>query len=344
MKAVRLIEVGQPLELQEIPVPSLGEKDILVRVKAAGICHSDAHYRAGKSPVYPLPMTLGHEIAGLVEEVGSGVSRVKRGDRVVLHYLVTCGDCHHCTSGNEQFCSQGLMLGHFTDGGYAEYIVVPERNAVRLAEEIPYEPGATLMCASATSFHALRKSRLKPTETAAVFGIGGLGVSAVQLARVFGALDVFGVDINPVKLSLAEFYGAIPINANETDPAAAIRDLTGGRGVDVALDLVGVQSTMEGAVKCLAPLGRAVIVGIADKPLSVDTYRDLLGKEVEIIGSSDHLLHELPVVVELARRGALDLSQIVTRTVPLDAVAINETLDALDKFSDAVRTVIVPHS
>jgi 2-desacetyl-2-hydroxyethyl bacteriochlorophyllide A dehydrogenase len=342
MKAVRLVEIGQPLQLQEIPRAEIGQKDILVRVKAAGICHSDAHYRAGRSPVYPLPMTLGHEVAGIVEDIGPEVSQVKPGDRVVLHYLVTCGNCFYCTSGNEQFCPQGLMLGHYTDGGFAEFITVPERNAVALPEEIRFEPGATLMCASSTSYHALLKSRLKPADTIAIFGIGGLGVSAVQLARFFGALEVFAVDINEDKLCIAERFGAAPINASEVDPVDAIRDLTRGKGVDVSLDLVGVPATMEGAIKCLAPLGRAVIVGLADKPLSVNTYRDLLCREAEIIGSSDHLLHELPVVVELARRGVLDLSYTASRTVPLDADAVNQTLDALDNYTGEVRTVIVP--
>src|SRR3954447_26393544 len=195
---------GKPLEMQEIPIPEVGREDILVRVRAAGICHSDVHYRAGKSPVYPLPMTLGHEVAGIVEQVGADVTRARVGDRVALHYNVTCGDCYRCSTGDEQFCEHGAaMLGHHRDGGYAEYIVVPARNAVPLPEEIPFEQGATLMCASATAYHVLRKSRLRAGETVAVFGAGGLGQSAVQLARAFGALDVFAVDINESKLHLA---------------------------------------------------------------------------------------------------------------------------------------------
>jgi len=342
MKAVRLVEVGKPLEMQEIPIPPLGSKDILVRVRAAGICHSDVHYRAGKSPVYPLPMTLGHEVAGVVEQVGSKTTLVKPGDRVCLHYMVTCGDCYYCSTGNEQFCQHGLMLGHFTDGGYAEYIVVPERNALPLPAEIPFESGAILMCASATSYHALRKSRLKPAESVAVFGIGGLGISAIQLARVSGALDVFAVDINTQKLALAQHYGAIPIHARQVDPVEEIHKLTGGKGVDVSLELIGLPATMQQSVKCLAPFGRAVIVGISDIPLSVDTYRDLVGKETEIIGSNDHLLQELPMVIELARRGSLDVSHAVTNTLPLDAAAINRTFDALEKFDTNVRSVIIP--
>jgi D-arabinose 1-dehydrogenase-like Zn-dependent alcohol dehydrogenase len=190
MKAVRMVAVGKPLELFDVPVPAVGDRDVLVKVKAAGICHSDVHYRAGTSPVRPLPMTLGHEVAGIVEEVGRGAAgRLKAGDRVVLHYNLTCGDCWYCSTGNEQFCPDGLMLGHFTDGGYAEYVAVPARNALPLPPEIPFAAGATLMCASATSFHALRKARLRAGERAAVFGVGGLGMSAVQLAKAFGAIE-----------------------------------------------------------------------------------------------------------------------------------------------------------
>jgi D-arabinose 1-dehydrogenase-like Zn-dependent alcohol dehydrogenase len=342
MKAVRMLAVGQALQTQEIPMPVPGESDVLVRVRAAGICHSDAHYRAGLSPVARLPLTLGHEVAGLIEAVGPGVTRLKPGDRVCLHYNLTCGSCYYCSSGNEQFCREALMLGHHTDGGFAEYIAVPERNAIPLPDEIPFEQGATLMCASATAFHALRKSRLRVGETAAVFGVGGLGMSAIQLARVFGALEVFAVDINEEKLELASEYGARPINARRGDPLAGIRALTDGRGVDVALELIGLPGTMRQAVQCLGPLGRAVIVGLSDEPLEIDTYRELLGKEAEVIGSNDHLLQELPFLLEMARRKVLDLSRVVTRTVALEAAAINGALDALQNFEAGVRTVIVP--
>lgn len=337
-----MVAVGQPLQMQEIPTPSVGGKDILVRVRAAGVCHSDVHYRAGRAPVWPLPMTLGHEIAGIVEQVGEQVTGVQAGDRVCLHYNLTCGDCYYCSTGNEQFCSQVLMLGHYTDGGYAEYVAAPSRNAIPLPDEIPFEQGATLMCASATSFHALRKARLKAGETAAIFGVGGLGQSAVQLARAFGAMDVYAVDINEDKLMLASRYGARPVNAGQVEPVSEIRRLTGGRGVDVALELIGLPATMRQAVQCLGVMGRAVIAGIAEQPLAIDTYRELLGKEVEIIGSNDHLLQELPVLVDMARRGVLDTSRIVTRTIPLEADAINQALDELERFGSGVRTVITP--
>jgi 2-desacetyl-2-hydroxyethyl bacteriochlorophyllide A dehydrogenase len=342
MKAVRLVEVQQPLQMQEIPLPAVGEKDVLVQVKAAGICHSDVHYRAGTSPVGPLPLTLGHEIAGVVDKIGSQVTNVQVGDRVCLHYLVTCGDCYYCNSGNEQFCGKGKMLGKHCDGGYAEYIAVPARNAVPLPESIPFEQGAVLMCSSATSFHALRKARLQPGEKVAIFGAGGLGMSALQLARAFGALETYAVDINEKKLKQAEKYGAIPVNAAKGDPVSEIRRLTGGKGVDVALELIGLPQTMQQAIQSLAIFGRAVIVGISDQPFEIDSYRELLGKETEVIGSSDHLLDELALLIEFVRQGRLDLSEIITRTVPLDVALVNRTMDALEQFSGEVRTVITP--
>src|SRR6266481_1239521 len=127
MKAVRLVQPHHALELQDVPRPAPGPQDVLVRVKAAGICHSDAHYRAGKSRVHPLPLTLGHEVAGVVEKVGSRVSKFNVGDRVCLHYLATCGKCDYCEQGNEQFCRTGKMIGKYRDGGYAEFMLMPAR-------------------------------------------------------------------------------------------------------------------------------------------------------------------------------------------------------------------------
>ena len=344
MKAVRFTGVNKPLEMQEIPIPDIGERDILVKVKAAGICHSDAHYRAGISPVRPIPLTLGHEIAGVVEKAGSQVTNVRVGDRVCLHYNISCGDCYHCSTGNDQFCEKVLMLGHYTNGGYAEYIAVPARNAILLPDEIPFEQGATLMCASATAFHALRKSRVKAGDTVAIFGAGGLGQSAIQLAHAFGAIDVYAVDINEEKLDLAKHYGAIPVNGGKVNAVEEIKRLTNGKGVDVAIEMIGLPQTMKQALQCAGVMARVVIVGLSNKTLEIDTYNELLGSEVELIGSNDHHLQELPLLVEMARKKVLDTSRVVSRTVPLDADAINATLDALEIFSSDVRTVIVPAS
>jgi len=342
MKSVRMTEVGKALELQEIPIPSIGDKDILVRVRAAGICHSDAHYRAGRSAMGVLPITLGHEVAGVVEKIGAQVTNIKVGDRVCLHYNLTCGDCYYCSTGNEQFCDQVKMLGHHVDGGYAEYIAVPARNAIRLPDEIPFEEGATLMCASATALHALHKGRVKAGETVAVFGVGGLGMSAIQLAKASGAVEVFAVDIQLDKLELASEYGAIPINASRMDAVEEIRKLTKGKGVDVSLEMIGLRKTMEQAIDSVGNLGRAVMVGLNQQPISINTYMQVLGKEAEIIGSNDHLLQELPLLVDLSRRKILDTSRVVSQTIPLDADKINRRLDDLENFTSDVRVVIVP--
>ena len=342
MKAVRMVEAGKPLALQHVPIPSIGEKDILVRVRAAGICHSDAHYRAGRSSMGRLPNTLGHEVAGEVELTGPQVTSVKAGERVCLHYNISCNECYHCMMGNEQFCDTVRMIGHHVDGGYAEYIAVPERNAIHLPDEIPFEEGATLMCASATALHALRKARLRAGETVAVFGVGGLGLSAIQLAKASGAIQVFAVDIKQDKLERAAEYGAIPVDASRVDAVEEIRKFTNGKGVNVALELIGLTRTMGQAIESLGVLGRAVLVGLTNQPVSIDMYTQVLGKEAEIIGSNDHLLQELPLVVDMARRKTLDTSRVVSQIIPLDADKINKRLDDLEIYTSDVRAVIVP--
>ncbi len=342
MNAVRLLQAGKPLELQEITRPHPGDDDVLVRVKAAGICHSDAHYRAGISRVEPLPLTLGHEVAGVVEAVGGNVKQFQIGERVCLHYMVTCGSCAWCGNGHEQFCETGAMIGKSRDGGYAEFIVVPARSVFRLPEEISFAHGAIMMCSSATSLHALHKARLQPGESVAVFGAGGLGISALQLAQALGADAVFAVDLQPNKLELAQSLGAIPIDARAGDPVAMIRAQTGGRGVDVALELIGLPLTMAQSVRSLARLGRAALAGITDQTFDVSPYHELINREAEIIGVSDHLASELPTLLEFARIGKLNLAHAVTRAVPLEAKAINDVLDSLEHFGKEVRVVINP--
>ena len=341
MKAIRLVAIGSPLEFADIEMPVVNGRDVLIRIKAAGICHSDAHYRAGVSPVAPLPLTLGHEVAGVVEQVGSEVQSFTPGDRVCVHYLVTCGQCASCLAGTEQFCPDAQMIGKHRDGGYAEFIVVPERSLFLLPGEIPFEQGAILMCSSATSLHALNKARLRAGETVAIFGVGGLGISALQIARHLGAAAVYAVDINPRKLELAERLGAIPVNATTCDPVEQLREMTSGRGVDVALELVGLPLTMRQAVQSLAILGRAALVGLTRETFEVAPYSELLNKEAEIIGVSDHLASEIPLLLELVRTQKLDLSHGVIRTISLEAGAVNKALDRLGEFSDDIRTVIL---
>src|SRR5215469_9390340 len=161
MRAVQLTQIGKPLEDADVPIPEVEPSDVLIRVAAAGICHSDACYRAGISKIDHLPVTLGHEIAGRVEQVGRNVVNVSVGDRVCVHYLVRCGTCEFCMSGLEQFCRSGQMIGKHRDGGYAEFIKVPGVNAFPLPDEISFEVGAIMMCSSATALHALNKTRFR---------------------------------------------------------------------------------------------------------------------------------------------------------------------------------------
>src|SRR5215470_7435463 len=235
MKAVRLTQIGKPLESADVSVPEIGASDVLIRVVAAGICHSDAHYRDGVSKMDNLPVTLGHEVAGIVEQVGKDVSNVSRGDRVSVHYLVHCGTCEFCVLGQEQFCRSVQMIGKHRDGGYAEFIKVPGANSFLLPKEISFEVGAIMMCSSATALHALHKARFKPGESIAIFGFGGLGFSALQLAHAFDCGDVYVVEINPAKIESAASMGAKPIDARAADPVDQIKEATAGKGVDVAL-------------------------------------------------------------------------------------------------------------
>jgi propanol-preferring alcohol dehydrogenase len=340
MKALRLVAPHRPLKLHEVPTPAPGLNDVLIRVHAAGICHSDAHYRNGIAPFDRLPLTLGHEVAGTIAALGANVRTLSLGQRVCVHYLATCGACAWCSGGHEQFCGTGQMIGRHRDGGMAEFLVMPAASVFALPDEISFAHGAVMMCSSATALHALRKARLQPGETVAVFGVGGLGASAVQLARALGAGRVFAVDLNADKLALAERFGATPVNARTSDPVAEIRRATGGRGVDVALELIGLPQTMQQSVRVLNKLGRAALAGLTRQPLAVDPYYEVINQEAEIIGVSDHLGSEIPELLRFAADGRLQLGPIVTRAVPLDAAAINAVLDDLDRFGSAARTVV----
>ena len=341
MKAIRLQQPGRPLVDEMLATPVPGPHDIRIRIRAAGICHSDEHYRAGVAPTC-LPCTLGHEVAGIVDTCGDLVTSFSAGDRVCLNYLVTCGECGYCRAGQEQFCVRGEMIGKHRDGGFAEFVCVPERGVLPLPAGIPFEQGAIMMRSSATALHALNQARVVAGDTVAVFGVGGLGVSAIQLARLRGVQTVYAVDLHPRKLALAGTFGAIPVDAGANDPVAVIRRLTGGRGVDAALELIGLPLTMQQAIRSLAVHGRAALAGLTDGQISFSPYNELLNREAEVIGVSDHLSAELRELIGFVERGQLDLSAVVTQTIPLDAAAINGVLDGLAAFGGDVRTVISP--
>ena len=340
MRAVRLVEIRKPLEEQKVPIPELERSDVLIRVAAAGICHSDVHYRAGISKIDNLPVTLGHEVAGTIERIGEDVAGVAPGDRVCVHYLVHCGSCEYCRRGLEQFCTTVQMVGKQRDGGYAEFIKVPSRNGFKLPDEISFEVGAIMMCSSATALHALKKARLRAGESVAIFGFGGLGFSALQLARAFDCGEIYVVEINRAKLDSIRKLGAIAIDASTGDPVEQIKKATDGNGVDVSVELIGSAKTMQQAFQCLAPLGRAALVGLTNESMSILPYQELINKEAEIIGVSDHLASEIPTLLEFARSGKLRFPTETLRFVELDAVQINTALDQLQHSIDHVRSVI----
>ena len=299
MRAIRMLRERAPLVEQIIDDPTTGPGEIVVDIRCTGICHSDAHYRADASRVR-LPLTLGHEIAGVVAGTGQ---------RVALHYLMPNGD----------------MLGKERDGGYAERIAVPAANAIPIPDGVSFEQAAIMMCSTATALHALRLASFRSGQSLAILGFGGLGVSAFQLARAFGASRIVAADMVPEKLALASSLGA------EVGPL---------REIDVAIDFAGSASLTLAALRALAPGGRLVLVAINLRALTVDAYSDILARERRIIGCSDHTREELVELMELARRGEIDLSPAITRTVPFEAAAINEVLDELERGTAHVRATI----
>jgi propanol-preferring alcohol dehydrogenase len=323
---MRLIAPGQRLHGMDVPDPLPRAGEIVIDVRAAGICHSDSHYRAGRGNVR-LPITLGHEIAGVVASTG---------ERVAAHYLVSCGECERCLRRGEQFCTKGMMIGKELDGGYAQQVVIPAANAVPIPDNVPFAEAAIMMCSTSTVDHALRLASLHAGETVAILGFGGLGFSALQLARVSGAGRIIAVDVMPSKLAIAESFGATAIDARGIGVTEALMRATDGAGIDVALELSGHAPLCVAALRALAPGGRMMLVAINLRALEFDAYADVLARERRIIGCSDHTREELH---ELMAMG-LDLSAAITRRVPLEEDAINEVLDDLDRGTQHLRTVI----
>ena len=295
MRAIRLLEHGRPLIAQDIADPRPRSDEVLIDIRAAGICHSDGHYRADPART-TAPRTLGHEIAGVIAATGQ---------RVAVHYLLPNGD----------------MIGKEVDGGYAQKIVVPAKNAIPIPEHVSFEEAAIMMCSTATALHALRLASFQRGESLAILGFGGLGISALQLAKNMGASSVHVVDRVPEKMRLAQSLGA----KSDLD------------GVDVALDFVGNAELALRALRALKPGGRLMLVAINLRDMRFDPYADVLSKERRIIGVSDHTREELLELMEMP----LDLSRAITRRVPLEADAINAALDDLDRGTAHLRTVII---
>ena len=340
MKAARLHRVGENLSIEHVNVPKVGPAEVLVEIRASGICHSDINYRDGVSPVGQLPITLGHEIAGIVSETGDRVEGIEEGDRVCVHYVLSCGNCLFCRTDRENYCEQYRMIGKDVDGGFAEYIKVPARNVLKLPETVPFEQGCILGCAVSTAFHALRRGRTGAGDTVVVYGVGGLGAHALQLAKNLQAGQLIAVDVSDEKLKLARGLGADEVvNAATDDPSERIRELTDGKLANVVLDFVGQSKTIEKAIDCVGKGGRVVLVGIGRDDITVSPYGTIIGKEMELIGVNDHLRSELAQLIKLVDSGKIDLSASVTHTVRLEDV--NSGIRILEeKIGNPIRVVV----
>jgi propanol-preferring alcohol dehydrogenase len=275
-----MVACGQDPELMEVTDPTPGPGEVVVKVGAAGACHSDLHvlYELDVSAVWDLPMTLGHETAGWVHAVGKGVTEVSEGDAVAVYGAWGCGFCAHCAIGVENYCERPSLVGGGglgANGGMADYLLVPhQRHLVRLPDGLDPVTAAPLTDAGLTPYHAIRRSwpKLTPDATAVLIGVGGLGHVAIQIARATTAAQVIAVDLKPEALELARKVGAHHALASDESATQAIRDLTGGRGADVVIDFVGATSTLELARGVARSMGDVTIVGIAGGEIPVSFF------------------------------------------------------------------------
>ena len=280
MRALRMTGPGREPELVETPDPTPGPGEVVVRVGAAGACHSDLHilYELDVSAVWQLPMTLGHETAGWVHARGAGVTGVSEGDPVAVYGAWGCGICPRCAVGAENYCERLSLVGGGglgADGGMADFLLVPDqRHLVALPDGLDPVTAAPLTDAGLTPYHAIRRSwpKLTPDATCVLIGVGGLGHVAVQIARATTAAQVIAVDVKPDALELARKLGAHHAIAADESAAAAVRDLTGGRGADVVIDFVGATTTLELARAVARNLADLTIVGIAGGQLPVSFF------------------------------------------------------------------------
>ncbi len=342
MKAALLRKIGEQLSIEKVKVPKLKANEVAIKIKATGICHSDINYRDGVSPVARLPIILGHEISGQVVDTGEKVEEIKEEDHVCVHYVISCGKCKFCRINRENLCEEYQMIGKDVDGGFAEFINVPAENVLKLPECIPFEQGALVGCAVSTAFHSLKRARVNVGDTVAIYGVGGVGIHAVQLAsKVFEAGMVIVIDVSDKKLELAKRLGAdYAINGNRVNVVDRIQELTEGNLGDKVLEFVGQKETIEEALKCVAKGGKLAIVGIGSNDIRISPYRTLIGKEMEIIGVNDHLKSEMDYLLKLIQTRKIDLSSSISHRFSLEDVNIGlEVL--MKKIDDPLRVVVI---
>ncbi|MGH7391651.1 MAG: zinc-binding dehydrogenase [Candidatus Rokuibacteriota bacterium] len=362
-RAAVLFEVGKRLELRDVDVQPPHAGEVLIRMAAGGVCHSDLHAMTGHL-VAPLPAILGHEGAGVVAEVGAGVTTVKPGDHVIPLWRLSCGVCEYCSDGRPALCHAGMqvrMTGRLLDGTtrfrlddrelkhfagvstFSELSVVPEAAVLKIPDELPLDRAALLGCAVITGVGAVVNcARVKPGASVVVFGTGGVGLNVVQGAAIAGAERIIAVDLLETKLAFARRFGAThTVNATHGDAVEEVRALTGGRGVDYAFEVIGLPKTMRQAYDCLAKRGVAVVVGVTPMTTEVAVpVMSLVYEERVLTGSvygSSRPRVDIPKLIALYRAGRLKLDELLTRTYPFDQ--INEAYTALER-GEVARSVV----
>jgi S-(hydroxymethyl)glutathione dehydrogenase/alcohol dehydrogenase len=364
IQAAVLHEPGRTVSVEAVELDEPKVNEVLVRVAAAGVCHSDVHLADGALGDGRWPMVLGHEGAGVVERVGEGVTHVRPGDRVALCFVPACGVCRYCLAGKPNLCGpagENALRGTLMDGTsrlrladgttlqhglmtacFAELTVVAAPGVVPLPDGLPLWQAALLGCGVVTGFGAVRNvARVQQGESVAVFGCGGVGLQVVAAARLAGATPIVAVDRVAAKLELARSQGATHIvDASNGKPVSAIRALTDG-GVDTAFEVIGRPETIRLAWGAVRPGGTVVVVGLAPKGVdaAVPAIEFLSDKSLKgtYYGSGDPAT-ELPQYAELALSGELDLAKVVTHTAPLEGVG--EALDRLRR-GEGARTVLL---
>jgi len=357
MKAAVLHEVNQPLVIEDVEINKPGPHEVLVRTAYAGLCHSDLHFIEGLYP-HPLPVVLGHESAGIVEQVGSEVGYVKKGDHVITCLSVFCGTCENCTTGRPAICTdtsvkllpgvakrltlKGAHVNTFTNlSSYAEMMLVHENAVVKIRDDFPLDVAALIGCAIITGYGAaVNTAKVAPGETVAVIGCGGVGMAAINGAAIAGAGRIIAVDTNPVKLQLATKLGATDlVNPKDGDPVKRIQELMKG-GVHHAIECLGTKTTAEQAFQMLKAGGTATIVGMIPFGTKIELHGFDFLRERKIQGSSmgsNRFRVDMPRLIEFYNQRKLHLDDWISDRIKL--ADINQGFANM-KAGKVVRSVI----
>ena len=358
MKAAVLREVRQPLQIEDVQIHKPGPHEVLVRTAAAGVCHSDLHFIEGLYP-HPLPAVLGHESAGVVEQVGSEVRTVKPGDHVITCLSAFCGHCEHCLTGHMSLCvnpetkrnpdeeprlssDKGPMLQYLNLSSFAEQMLIHEHACVAIRPDMPLDRAALIGCGVMTGVGSVfHTAKVRPGETVAVIGCGGIGLAAINGAAIAGAGRVIAIDMSKSKDNMAKHFGATDfICAAETDPVKEVLEMTKG-GVHHSFEAVGLKKTAEQAFGMLKRGGDATIIGMIPVGQSVELPGFAFLGEKKIQGSamgSNHFPVDMPRLVDMYLAGKLNLDALVSRRIPLGA--INEAFAEM-KTGQIARSVVV---